>query len=173
MNVLACDTASELLGVALSISGGSVPGGSVPGGSMSGGACSLTIDGRPAHGRNVMPAIEHLLRWASASIDDIDLFVCGLGPGSFTGLRIGMATMKGLSAGSGKPFVSVPTLDALAWPLMVFTGLVAPIIDARRQRWYSALYRNGNKLTPDLDVPATELLARYRAARRIPTRRCC
>lgn len=71
---------------------------------------------------------------------EIDYFVCGLGPGSFTGLRIGLSTIKGLAWALRKPVVGVSTLDVIARNAPVTQGLVVPFIDARRNLVYSALY---------------------------------
>ena len=73
-------------------------------------------------------------------IDSIDGFVSSKGPGSFTGLRIGMSTIKGLSFGANKPFISVSTLDALAYNLAYSKGLICPILDALRNNVYTAFY---------------------------------
>ncbi|MBE6051544.1 MAG: tRNA (adenosine(37)-N6)-threonylcarbamoyltransferase complex dimerization subunit type 1 TsaB [Clostridium sp.] len=96
------------------------------------------------HSVLLMPMIENLLKESNLTIDDVDGFVVSKGPGSFTGLRIGMATIKGLSFGSNKPYVSISSLDALAYSLIAFDGIICPIMDALRENVYVGLYKNNN-----------------------------
>ena len=91
-----------------------------------------------------MDMIDNLLKDSNLTIDDIDGFAVSKGPGSFTGLRIGMATIKGLSFGSDKPYVSISSLDALAYSLINFDGPICPIMDALRDSVYTCLYKNNN-----------------------------
>ncbi len=77
-------------------------------------------------------------------INDIDYFACGLGPGSFTGIRIGIATIKGLAFSLNKPVVGIPTLDILARNARVKGAHVIPVVDAKRNLIYSSIYRNKN-----------------------------
>jgi len=92
------------------------------------------------HSVILMPMIDSLLKNLNLSIKDLDGFVVSKGPGSFTGLRIGMATIKGLSQGTNKPFVSVSTLDALAYNMCYTSGIICPVLDALRGNVYTALY---------------------------------
>lgn len=99
------------------------------------------------HSQTIMPMIDELLKKVSLDITDIDLFACSEGPGSFTGLRIGIGTIKGLAYGLGKPVVGVSTLEALAHNIDVTDLVICPIMDARRGQVYNGLYRyNNNKL---------------------------
>jgi len=104
------------------------------------------------HSETLVNEIDLFLKREELSVSDLDLIVCPAGPGSFTGLRIGMATAKGLSLGSGVPLVTIPTLDMIAYGLDYFDGLVVPIIDARKKRYYTALYNKGKKISEDLDL---------------------
>ncbi len=104
------------------------------------------------HGETLLPMIESLFQEASAEPADLDLLVCTRGPGSFTGLRIGLSTVKGLSASLGIPFAAVPTLDTLAAPWTAFPGWTAPILDARKGRIYTALYHRGQRQTEPADL---------------------
>lgn len=92
------------------------------------------------HSVILIPMIDKLLSSLHMDIDSIDGFVSSKGPGSFTGLRIGMSTIKGLSFGANKPFISVSTLDALAYNLAYSKGLICPILDALRNNVYTAFY---------------------------------
>lgn len=100
------------------------------------------------HSVILMPMIDSLLKNLNLSLKDIDGFVVSKGPGSFTGLRIGMATVKGFSQGTKKPFVSVSTLDALAYNMCYTSGIICPVLDALRGNVYTALYTfKDSKLT--------------------------
>lgn len=79
-------------------------------------------------------------------IKDIDYFACGMGPGSFTGLRIGLATIKGLAWSLDKPVIGIPTLDILACNALKIEGLVVPFVDAKRGLVYSSVYKSSNGL---------------------------
>jgi tRNA threonylcarbamoyl adenosine modification protein YeaZ len=82
-----------------------------------------------------------LLKNLKLEINDMDGFVVSEGPGSFTGLRIGAAAVKGLSQGVGRPFAGVSTLDSLAYNMAWTSGIVCPVLDALRGNVYSALYK--------------------------------
>ncbi len=100
----------------------------------------MTFNYKKQHSVILMPMIDTLLHNLSMNIDDIDGFVVSKGPGSFTGLRIGMATIKGLSLGTDKPFIGVSSLDALAYNLFEIEGIVCPVMDALRNNVYTCLY---------------------------------
>jgi tRNA threonylcarbamoyladenosine biosynthesis protein TsaB len=93
------------------------------------------------HSEKLMPAIDNLLREASLSVRNIGGIALALGPGSFTALRIGVSTIKGLAYALRVPVVGVPTLDALAQNLCYASSLVCPVLDARKKEVYAALYR--------------------------------
>lgn len=118
----------------------------------------ITLNDKKEHSIILMTLIEDLLNFNKLTINDIDGYVVSKGPGSFTGLRIGMATIKGLSFGSGKPYVSVSSLDALAYNVVNFDGIICPIMDALRNSVYTALYKSDkNKLERLTDYSALEL----------------
>ena len=86
-------------------------------------------------------SVEFLMRSTTLTLADIDLFVAGRGPGSFTGLRVGLAAMEGFAAAHGRRGVGISTLEALAWKTGIENQLIAPLIDARRGEIYGGLYR--------------------------------
>ena len=88
-------------------------------------------------------SIEFLFHYLPFQLSDIDLFAAARGPGSFTGLRVGLAAMEGFVAAHGKPGAGITTLEALAWKTGVHDVLIAPMIDARRGDIYGAVYRRG------------------------------
>lgn len=117
-----------------------------------------TINNKMEHSTLIMDMVDKLLSDSNLSIDDIDGFIVSKGPGSFTGLRIGMATVKGLSFGTNKPYVSISSLDALAYSLVSFDGIICPIMDALRDSVYTCLYKSNNgKLEKLIDYSALEL----------------
>ena len=118
----------------------------------------FTINFKREHSVILMEKVEELLKDCEVDINDVDGFVVSKGPGSFTGLRIGMATVKGLSMGSNKPYVSISSLDALAYSLINFDGLICPIMDALRDSVFTCIYKNvDGKLTKVIDYSALSL----------------
>lgn len=97
------------------------------------------------HSQRLMPMLARLLKEAELELDDLDGIVVSGGPGSFTGLRIGMATAKGLAYASEKPLITVSTLDSLAYNLKGYPHLICPILNARRNEVYSAVYRDAGE----------------------------
>lgn len=92
------------------------------------------------HSESMLPMIQSLLTQLHMTVDDIDLFAVSAGPGSFTGVRIGAATIKGLNFGKEKPIVAVSALEAMAWNHLGESCLVCPTMDARRGQVYAALF---------------------------------
>lgn len=101
----------------------------------------LLLDVRATHSERVMPAIDHLLAGAGWQARDLDALAVSIGPGSFTGLRIGVSVVKGLALGLGALVTAVPTLDALAAGLPFAALPVCPVVEARRGEVYCSLYR--------------------------------
>lgn len=96
---------------------------------------------KSTHSERLMTEIEHCLKQSGVKISDIDVFAVAAGPGSFTGLRIGLSTVKGFSYATGKPIVSVPTLEALAWNFPYSKYPVCTMLDARKKEVYAALFK--------------------------------
>lgn len=101
----------------------------------------ITFNYKKQHSTILMPMIEKLLDSLELDISSMDAVACASGPGSFTGLRIGAATAKGLCHGIGKPIIGIPTLDGLAYNISFASGVVCPIMDALRDNVYTAVYR--------------------------------
>lgn len=100
------------------------------------------------HSRTLMPMIDSTLKNAEISLDSIDLLVCSAGPGSFTGIRIGVAAIKGLCDGTGKKCLPVSTLEALAYNLLGRSCTAVSVMDARCNQVYCAIFAvDGNKVT--------------------------
>ncbi len=98
------------------------------------------LDDGISHSRKVLPLIDFLLAQAHLKLQDIDGFCVAAGPGSFTGLRIGLSVIKGLSLATGKTAVGVPTLEAMALTKVHVDKQVCPVIDARKKEVYCALF---------------------------------
>ena len=100
------------------------------------------------HSRTLLPMVEDMLRNSELTVQDMDAVAVAAGPGSFTGLRIGVAAVKGLAWAAEKPCVPISTLEAMAWPLAHMEGNIVCAMDARRQQIYNAVFRaDGGELT--------------------------
>ena len=106
-----------------------------------------TIHYKKTHSQTLLPMLDEILRMCEAEPSELDAIAVAAGPGSFTGLRIGSATVKGLALALDKPVVEVPTVDAIAYNLAGHRDLVCPLMDARRNQTYTGLYRFcGNRM---------------------------
>ncbi len=126
MKLLAVDTATPMASVALVTDDGFT---------------ETSLRGRHTHARHVMALVHAVLGLSGVSIGGIDGYAVGCGPGSFTGIRIGMSTVKGLAMALDRPVVGVSSLDALARQTEGTTDAVCPMIDARRGEVYAAFFR--------------------------------
>lgn len=99
-----------------------------------------TVNFKKTHSQTLLPMIDQVVTMLEMDLDTIDAIAVAGGPGSFTGLRIGCATAKGLGLAVKKPLIHVPTVDAMAWSLWGSSGLVCPLMDARRSQVYTGLY---------------------------------
>lgn len=152
MNILAFDTSTEIFSVCLAADNNYFEF-----------SCSQGYK----HSETLVTEIEYLLKKADITSSQLDLIVCPGGPGSFTGLRIGMSTAKGISFGSDTPMVTVPTLDMMAYGFDYFDGTVVPVIDARKKRFYTAFFTKGNKISDDLDLTPGDIFTRLKDYSRI------
>lgn len=122
---------------------------------------SFTVNNGNTHSETLLPMVEASLERLGLTPNDIDLFALSEGPGSFTGVRIGAATIKGLAFGKSKPCVGASTLEALAYNLIGFEGILCPAMNARRNQVYTAIFecRNGvlSRITEDMAISVSEL----------------
>lgn len=106
-----------------------------------------TVNYKKTHSQTLLPMLDEVVRMTEIGMDTIDAIAVAAGPGSFTGLRIGSATAKGLGLALDKPVIAVPTLEGLAYNLCSTDAIVCPIMDARRGQVYSGIYQfDGNEL---------------------------
>ncbi|MBQ7343649.1 MAG: tRNA (adenosine(37)-N6)-threonylcarbamoyltransferase complex dimerization subunit type 1 TsaB [Clostridia bacterium] len=122
---------------------------------------NYNIDNGLTQSELLLPMAENMLASLKLTFDDVELLACSVGPGSFTGVRIGVALVKGIAFGKNIPCVSVSTLDELAENLKGLEGIIVPCMDARRNQVYTATYRGKDgeleKLTEDRAIAITEL----------------
>jgi tRNA threonylcarbamoyladenosine biosynthesis protein TsaB len=122
----------------------------------------VSLNSRLTHSRRLLNNVEILMQDTGVSWNDIDGLAISMGPGSFTGLRIGLSTAKGLAMAAEKPMVGVGTLAAMAAQFSMTEGLICPVLDARKKEVYSALFRSSGdgkveKLTDDLAISPADL----------------
>jgi len=125
----------------------------------SGGVCSAAVlcdnnimseeymNNKRTHSETIGPMIDFCLSCANIDIKEVDLFACASGPGSFTGLRIGIGMMKAFAHASQKPVLGINTLDALAFNALGTDEIICPVIDARRGEVYTATYQNVRRIS--------------------------
>lgn len=120
------------------------------------------VNKNKTHSQMMMPLVEQMFRAAEVEPSVVDAFAAAVGPGSFTGVRIGVATAKALAQAAQKPCVAVSTLEALAFSSKYFDGIICPILDARREQVYNALFQGGKdgmeRLCEDRALALSELL---------------
>ena len=120
-----------------------------------------TVNYKKTHSQTLLPMLDEIGKMIDLDLSSIDAIAVAAGPGSFTGLRIGSATAKGLGLALDKPLIAVPTVDALAYNLYGTDKLVCPIMDARRNQVYTGVYafddRTLKVLKPQMAVSVEEL----------------
>lgn len=100
-----------------------------------------TVNYKKTHSQTLLPMLDEVAKMIELDLDTIDAIAVSGGPGSFTGLRIGSATAKGLGLAIGKPLIHIPTVDGLAYNLYGCKGVICPMMDARRNQVYTGIYR--------------------------------
>ncbi len=108
----------------------------------------FTVNYKKTHSQTLLPMLDEIAKMIDLDLNTIDAVAVAAGPGSFTGLRIGSATGKGLALAMNKPMISVPTVEALAYNLYDCSSIICPMMDARRQQVYTGIYQfEGHELT--------------------------
>jgi tRNA threonylcarbamoyladenosine biosynthesis protein TsaB len=126
-----------------------------------------TVENGNTHSQTLLPMVEDTLSRFELKATDVELYACSAGPGSFTGVRIGASTVKGLAFGTAIPCIGVSTLEALAQNLIGFDGILCPVMNARRNQVYNALFacKDGviTRLCEDRAIALTDLDAELAA----------
>lgn len=127
MKLLAIDSSGLVASVAV-LSGNSI-------------VAEFTVNNKKTHSQTLLPMMEQAVQMSGIALEEFDAIAVASGPGSFTGLRIGASTVKGLGLALHKPIIPVPTLEGLAFRLAGMHGVVCPMMDARRNQVYTGIYR--------------------------------
>ena len=122
-----------------------------------------TANTKNTHSETLLPMVKHLMTTLNVANDQIDAYAVSNGPGSFTGVRIGVATIKGLAFGKNKKCVEVSTIEALAENLEGFDGIVCPIMNARRGQVYTGAFLNGKRIIDDTCMMLSDLISMLEA----------
>jgi len=158
MKILAIETSTMLGGIAIADDSAGL-------------IAEVRLNVKSTHSERLMTEINHALQQSGLTVHDIDIFGVAIGPGSFTGLRIGLSTAKGFSYATGKPIVSVPTLEAFAWHLPYCRHPVCIMLDARKGEVYAALFQwtgdGFERLMSEASVNAEKLMEKIMSG--IPT----
>lgn len=144
MNILSIDTSTAILSIALKTDNSYE---------------ERLIDGNFSHSENLLFEIEALLKRAGLTIQALDFLVCTRGPGSFTGLRVGMATLKGFASALDIPLVSIPTLQAISESASIYSGPILSVLDAKKKRFYYRITKDNTILVDDRDGNPEDILS--------------
>lgn len=117
-----------------------------------------TVNSGNTHSETLLPMIRDTLSTLGIGAEDIDAYAVSYGPGSFTGVRIGVSTVKGLAFGRNKPCVEVSTIEALSENLRGFDGIICPVMNARRGQVYTGIFKRGERLMNDECMMLTDLI---------------
>ena len=152
MKVLALDTSSLVAGVAIMDDDRLI--------------AEYNLNHKKTHSQKLMPMIMDIMKSVELTPKDIDVYAASSGPGSFTGLRIGITTVKAIAYSLNKPVVGVPTLDALAYNIPMTQSIICPIMDARNNQVYTAIYKWDNTVldrqSEYMGIPVAELVSRIK-----------
>lgn len=143
MKIVACDTSNRACSVCLWEDGSSVD-------------TRFRNDGL-THSQTFMPMLHDLMEKNGAAYEDLDMLACTVGPGSFTGIRIGVSAVKTMALVLEKPAVPVSSLEAMAWPLKGEDALIVPLIDCRNKRAWAAAYYKGEQVLPEAASDISEI----------------
>lgn len=152
MTILAIDSSGTVASVALLVDDRLV--------------AEYSVNYKKTHSQTLLPMLEEIMTMTETPKSSVDAIAIASGPGSFTGLRIGSATAKGLGLAWEIPLIAVPTLDGMAYQYESSARLICPMMDARRNQVYTGLYTFAPEFTvcePQMAVPVTDLLERVNA----------
>lgn len=142
MKILSIDTSSKICGVSILDNKNLI--------------CNLDKETDKSHSENLMPMISQALQDSNVNLNNINLIVCDVGPGSFTGIRIGVATVKGFCDSLNIPSIGISSLEALAYPIK--NELICSLLDCKNNNCYFALYKKDNDILKTLIDPKAETI---------------
>lgn len=122
-----------------------------------------TVNYKKTHSQTLLPMLDEIVKMTEFDLSTVDAIAVAGGPGSFTGLRIGSATAKGLGLALNKPLIHVPTVDGMAYNLFGCKGLICPMMDARRNQVYTGIYHFEEAfeiVEPQMAISVEELIAK-------------
>lgn len=125
-----------------------------------------TVNYKKTHSQTLLPMLDEIVKMTEFDLDTIDAIAVAGGPGSFTGLRIGSATAKGLGLALDKPLIHVPTVDGMAYNLFGCKGIICPMMDARRNQVYTGMYHFENEfevVEEQMAIDVQELIQKLNA----------
>ena len=129
------------------------------------------LNHKKTHSQTLMPMVKQILDDLELAPEDMDVFAASTGPGSFTGLRIGVTSIKAMAYALNKPVVSVPTLDAIAYNIPMSSYTVCPMMDARNSQVYTALYDwkedSLERITEYMGIPVAQLVKIIKAGKKV------
>ncbi|HZK20314.1 MAG TPA: tRNA (adenosine(37)-N6)-threonylcarbamoyltransferase complex dimerization subunit type 1 TsaB [Treponemataceae bacterium] len=118
----------------------------------------LSLDIGMHQSENLVPGIQKVMQKVALSPKDLDFICLDLGPGSFTGLRLAFSALKAFQVSFNIPLYAIPTLEAYAYPWSFFQGAVLSVLDAKKQRFYAQVFRNGQSCTDMYDADAETIV---------------
>ena len=119
----------------------------------------FTVNNKQTHSQTLLPMIDQVVKMSGIGLEELDGSAVAAGPGSFTGLRIGSSTAKGMALALNKPIIPVPTLEGMAYRMAGFGGVICPLMDARRSQVYTGIYRmSGSRMECLLEQCAVDIL---------------
>jgi tRNA threonylcarbamoyladenosine biosynthesis protein TsaB len=119
--------------------------------------CTVVLDIGMRQSEKILPAVDYVLAQTGLVPDTLDFTVLCEGPGSFTGLRLGFSALKAIELAHNTPIYAIPSLEVYAYPFSSFSGNVIPVIDAKKDQFFAAVYRNGKIITGASDTTPDKL----------------
>ena len=121
-----------------------------------------TVLNKRTHSVNLMPMVDDAISKSGCEISSIDVFAAVVGPGSFTGIRIGVSAVKGLSFGANKPCIGINALEAIAYGVMPSNKIICPIRDARNKQVYAAAFQKGKQVVEQRAIALSDFLNKFK-----------
>lgn len=121
----------------------------------------VTLDIGMKQSEKLLPAIDYVMKEAGLTPQDLDFTACTLGPGSFTGLRLGLSALKALTLSHDVPLYGIPSLEAYAWPYRSSPSTVLSLIESKEDEYFFSIFSKGNKILPETDGTEKDVLSHF------------